>query len=46
MRKKCPNKALNEEDCPCPHADCENHGICCQCVRHHNEFGGRPACVK
>jgi len=45
-RKKCPNKGENEKDCACLEVDCERHGICCECVRHHKNHGGMPACFR
>ncbi len=33
--KPCPNKASNEQTCPCTATDCERHGVCCECIRAH-----------
>ncbi|MCX8159168.1 MAG: hypothetical protein N3D20_02670 [Candidatus Pacearchaeota archaeon] len=46
MRKQCLNKEENERDCPCKEKDCENHGICCLCLRYHRKEGGKPACFR
>jgi hypothetical protein len=43
---QCPNKAENEKTCPCKSADCERHGVCCECVRNHKNNGGKPACMR
>lgn len=47
-RAACPNKAVNETDCPCPKTDCERHGICCLCMRYHkaNRAHPLPACLR
>jgi len=45
-RKKCPNRKLNEDDCPCPHSECERHGICCECIRFHKGRNEKPACLR
>jgi hypothetical protein len=45
-RKLCPNKSLNEEKCPCPHTDCERHGICCECIAFHKAREEFPACLR
>lgn len=45
-REECPNKFANEENCPCDSLDCERHGICCLCIKHHKEKGGLPACLR
>jgi len=46
MRKKCENKKENEKECPCSEIDCENHGICCQCILYHRKNGDKPACLR
>lgn len=46
IQKKCVNKQENEEDCPCVDDYCEGHGICCECLRHHKNKGGLPACLR
>lgn len=46
MRKDCPNKKENEKDCTCQETDCERHGVCCECIKHHREDGGKPACIR
>ncbi|UCD21061.1 MAG: hypothetical protein JSW08_00745 [archaeon] len=45
MRKKCPNKKDNEQDCPCPFTECRRHGICCECLQYHRALGSRTACI-
>ena len=39
-------KEANKEKCACPNGDCDNHGICCDCVRAHREAGGLPMCLR
>ena len=45
-REHCPNKKANEQDCPCPKVDCDNHGICCECIANHRAKGNKPACMR
>ncbi|MEM5869636.1 MAG: hypothetical protein QXR09_00485 [Candidatus Aenigmatarchaeota archaeon] len=47
-RKACPNKEINEKDCPCEETSCERHGICCLCIRYHlkSKQWPLPACFK
>lgn len=33
----------NQKPCPCTY-DCPRNGKCCECVEHHNNSGGFPAC--
>jgi hypothetical protein len=42
----CPNKASNEQTCPCTATDCERHGVCCECLRAHLSGGSLPACAR
>lgn len=42
----CPNKASNEQTCPCTAADCERHGVCCECIRNHVAGGSLPMCAR
>jgi hypothetical protein len=44
-RKKCPNRELNEKECPCEYTNCERHGLCCECIKFHRERGEKPACL-
>jgi hypothetical protein len=37
-------KEINLKDCPCTYPDCENKGICCECVKYHRENGELPGC--
>lgn len=39
---------LNAESCPCPKTNCERHGRCCACVKHHMEHKEKPVvhCLK
>jgi hypothetical protein len=32
-------------DCPCT-ANCERHGKCCECMRHHRAGESLTACMK
>lgn len=34
----------NLANCPCSYPDCPRKGKCCDCVAHHREKGGIPAC--
>jgi hypothetical protein len=34
----------NLKDCPCTWPDCPRKGICCECIRHHQEKRELPAC--
>ncbi len=42
----CPNKSENEQTCPCGAKDCDNPGVCCECLRNHLGNGSLPACVR
>ena len=44
--KDCPNQEENKKDCNCSYESCERKGVCCECIKHHREKGGRPACIK
>ena len=46
MPETCPNKASNEETCPCQSKDCERHGVCCECIRAHIAGGSLPMCAR
>lgn len=46
VKQICPNKKENEKECPCPELDCENHGLCCECIKYHRGKGGKPACLR
>ena len=42
-----PMQCKREENlaaCPCSYPDCPRKGLCCDCVSHHREKGGIPAC--
>ncbi len=39
----CENRKNN--NCACTYPGCKRHGICCECIAHHNSKGGFPACV-
>ena len=43
MAMEC-KKEDNIKSCPCTYG-CERKGMCCECVRHHREHGGLPACL-
>jgi len=38
-RKEC-----NLKSCNCTELSCKNHGICCECIKHHRVHGELPAC--
>ena len=42
----CVNIDRNNEHCTCPSADCERHGICCECISAHSNKDTLPACLK
>jgi hypothetical protein len=31
----CPARDRINSYCPCPKEECPNHGICCACIRNH-----------
>lgn len=36
-----------QQNCSCPKTECENNGICCQCVEAHKKKGkSLPHCLK
>ena len=39
----CSNKEKNLKNCNCTY-DCENKGICCECLRNHLKRNELPAC--
>ena len=45
---ECPNKAINEQMCPCTEISCERHGICCACTEFHMKSTQWPlsACMR
>lgn len=45
-KRECVNKYENSQDCPCKEVDCENHGVCCECVSYHRKNEGKPACMR
>jgi len=45
-KTECVNRERNRKDCPCPHDDCSRRGVCCECLRHHRDYGGSPVCLK
>ncbi|MEM0475901.1 MAG: hypothetical protein QW343_03850 [Candidatus Norongarragalinales archaeon] len=47
-RSSCPNRAINESDCPCQEKSCPRHGVCCECIRYHKRSKEypRPACFR
>lgn len=42
----CKNKKENEARCPCPHKDCDRHGVCCECIAYHGSDGSVPMCLR
>jgi len=34
----------NLKDCPCTYPGCSRKGVCCDCIKHHRENDGLPAC--
>jgi len=43
---QCANYAINQQMCPCTNTTCPNHGICCECLRNHANYGAPTACMK
>ena len=43
---QCNNKEKNLEGCPCASSDCENAGICCDCIRRHLSRNTLVMCQK
>ena len=37
-------KQNNMERCNCTYSGCPRKGICCECIKHHRESDGLPAC--
>lgn len=44
--ERCANYETNLKQCPCPNAECERHGVCCECVGFHTDKGGKTRCMK
>lgn len=42
----CPNRARNNQQCPCLATDCKNHGKCCDCIANHRESNSLVYCMK
>jgi len=44
----CSQRAANEERCSCSYSSCDNHGMCCDCMRNHwgNTTYPAPACMR
>ncbi len=36
----------NKEQCACTAENCENRGICCECLRNHLPKKALPACMR
>jgi len=36
----------NKKGCTCPSKDCENKGLCCDCVAYHRSKGNLPNCLR
>lgn len=34
----------NLKNCPCTWPNCNRKGICCECLKYHQEKGELPAC--
>jgi len=39
-------KEDNKTACTCQNNECENKGICCQCVAAHRANGNLPHCLR
>lgn len=39
---ECPNRDRNNAACPCPKTECDNHGLCCQCIAAHKNKKDAP----
>ena len=42
----CVNYEINIRMCPCTNEDCDNRGICCECLRNHHAKDALTACMK
>jgi hypothetical protein len=42
---ECSNKQKNQTVCSCTYPGCPRHGICCECIRHHQHRGEIPGCL-
>lgn len=38
----CPNV----KECLCDNVNCQYHGLCCECVKHHREKGHATRCIE
>ena len=36
--------SVNKGRCPCVHAGCPSHGVCCECLKNHLRNRELPAC--
>lgn len=43
--EQCVNYELNIQMCPCSNEDCDNYGICCECLQSHSSSGSTSACM-
>jgi hypothetical protein len=46
LRKKGKAAMQKESECPCTTADCERHGDCVACSRHHTPPEKAPFCMR
>ena len=44
--EQCANYELNLQMCPCTAENCDNRGICCECVQSHASSGSKVACMR
>ncbi len=46
MPEQCVNYEINLEMCPCTSEDCDNRGICCECLQSHAARDSKSACMR
>lgn len=46
QKVNCPNQSKNKDNCPCVEDYCPRHGICCECILYHKDYGDQPACLR
>jgi hypothetical protein len=39
-------QADNKSNCACASTRCDNHGVCCDCLRNHLAGRSLPACLR
>jgi hypothetical protein len=39
-------KTENKKTCTCPSESCDNHGVCCDCIKAHFARKSLPMCMR